>query len=90
MPWMDRNGEATNCGLLHDGFGEEWLKVEWMWPLTSRTLKPTLDQSIVPTGGGGKAAMLNCKDLPEGRLSLKKCGTKKCATMIRLQGVPPE
>ena len=28
-----------------------------MWPLTSRTLKPTLDQSIVLTGGGGKAAM---------------------------------
>jgi hypothetical protein len=28
-----------------------------MWPLTSRTLKPTLDQSMVETGGGGNLAM---------------------------------
>jgi hypothetical protein len=28
--------------------------------LTSRTLKPTLGQSMVLTGGGGKAAMLYC------------------------------
>ena len=44
MPWMERWGEVMKRGGDHLG-DEEYEKVLSMWPLTSRTLKPTLDQS---------------------------------------------
>jgi hypothetical protein len=57
MPWIERCGEVTNLGAVHC-FEPEYVKVDSMWPFTSRTLKPTLDQSMLETGGGGKAAMV--------------------------------
>lgn len=41
------NGLATKLGLDHVGFDdEEYLNVDSICPFTSRTLKPTFDQSV--------------------------------------------
>ena len=50
MPWIERWGEVMKRGGDHVE-PEEWEKVDSMWPLTSRTLKPTLDQSEVVSRG---------------------------------------
>lgn len=52
MPWRGRKGEETNLGGDHVA-PVLWEKWHSTWPFTSRTLKPTLDQSMVSTGGGG-------------------------------------
>ena len=41
---MERCGDVTKRGGDHVG-DVDWEYVDSMWPLTSRTLKPTLDQS---------------------------------------------
>ena len=64
MPCMESCGDVTNLGGVHC-LEPEYEKVDSMWPFTSRTLKPTLDQSMVLTGGGGKAAIVGEVDVVE-------------------------
>jgi hypothetical protein len=55
MPWIERCGEVTNFGAVHWGVDELWRKVHSMCPFTSRTLKPTLDQSVDCQWVGGQS-----------------------------------